>query len=97
MNQYPLGPLYESQNRIHQEFLDFAEHWQHTRARWQDDPARKFEQESLSGIAPTLTRVAAAMQAFADACRESDSILADPDDPGLILPGQRFEIPGGTT
>lgn len=79
MRQYPLGPLYESQNRIHQEFLDFAEQWRRTREGWRDEPARKFEQDSLSGIAPTLTRVAAAMQTFADACRESDSILADPE------------------
>ncbi|MCM2372385.1 hypothetical protein [Aporhodopirellula aestuarii] len=79
MRPFPLGPLYESQNRIHQEFLDFAEQWQRTRDGWRDEPARKFEQESLCDLAPTLTRVAAAMQNFADACRLSDQLLLDPD------------------
>lgn len=79
MKQYPLGPLYENQNRIHQEFLDFAEQWQRTREGWRDEPARKFEQDALSHIAPTLTRVTSAMQSFADLCRESDAILADPE------------------
>jgi len=79
MRNFPLGALYESQNRIHQEFLDFAEQWRQTREGWRDEPARKFEQESLSGMAPTLTRVAAATQTFADACRQSDNLLADPE------------------
>lgn len=79
MRQYPLGSLYESQNRVHQEFLDFAAQWQRTREGWRDEPARKFEQDSLSIIAPTLTRVAAAMQTFAEQCRTSDSLLADPE------------------
>ncbi|MBB3206625.1 hypothetical protein FHS27_002437 [Rhodopirellula rubra] len=79
MRPFPLGPLYESQTRVRQEFLDFAEQWQRTREGWRDEPARKFEQEALSDLAPTLTRVAAAMQTFADACRQSDQLLVDPE------------------
>lgn len=79
MRPYPLGPLYECQNRIHQDFSVFAEQWQRTRSGWRDEPARKFEQDSLSQIAPTLARLAVAMQSFAELCRESDHILADPE------------------
>ncbi|TWT67352.1 hypothetical protein [Allorhodopirellula solitaria] len=80
MNPFPLGPLLESQTRVHQDFLEFAQQWQQTRASWRDEPARKFEQESLNHLAPTLTRVAAAMQDYADAVRSADRLLADPED-----------------
>ena len=79
MRSFPLGPLYESQTRVRQEFLDFAEQWQKTREGWRDEPARKFEQESLSTLGPTLKRAAAAMQNFADVVRQSDHLLADPE------------------
>ncbi len=81
MNPLPLGPLLESQTRIRHDFLDFAEQWQRTRDGWRDEPARKFELESLNTLAPTLTRVAAAMQNFADAARRADRLLADPELP----------------
>ncbi|TWU18185.1 hypothetical protein [Allorhodopirellula heiligendammensis] len=84
MKPLPLGPLLDSQTRIRHDFLDFAEQWQRTRAGWRDEPARNFEQESLSNLSPTLTRVAAAMQDFADAARRADHLLADPDHPGHL-------------
>lgn len=79
MNSLPLGQLLDGQTRIRHDFLDFAEQWQSTRAAWRDEPARKFEQESLGSLAPNLTRVAAALQDFADAVRHYDRVLADPE------------------
>lgn len=79
MKALPLGQLLDAQTRVRHDFLDFAEQWQRTKAEWRDEPARKFEQESLGSLAPTLTRAAAAMQDFADAVRHYDRMLADPD------------------
>lgn len=79
MKPLPLGPLLDSQTRIRNDFLDFAEQWQSTREGWRDEPARKFERESLSNLTPTLTRVASALQNFADAARHADRLLADPE------------------
>ncbi|MFG0254118.1 MAG: hypothetical protein ACF787_03325 [Rhodopirellula sp. JB053] len=79
MQPFPLGPLTESQSRVRQEFLDFVEQWQQTKQQWRDEPARKFEREALCDLSPTLTRVSAAMQTFAEACREADHHLSDPD------------------
>lgn len=84
MKSLPLGQLLDSQTRIRHDFLDFAEQWQRTRDEWRDEPARKFEQESLSGLAPALTRAAAAMQDYADAVRHYDRVLADPDQPDFV-------------
>ena len=79
MNSFAMGSLYESQTRIRQEFLDFTEQWHKTKDDWRDEPARHFEEQSLKTLAPTLTRVSAAMQTFADEIRKADQILHDPD------------------
>lgn len=79
MRSFALGNLYESQNRIQQEFIDFAKQWQTTKEQWRDEPARKFQQESLGSIQPTLNRVAGSMQAFAETVRHADRMLADPE------------------
>ena len=80
MHSFPMGPLYESQARVRQEFLDFVEQWQRTKDDWRDEPARQFEEQSLGGLAPTLTRASAAMQTLSDEIRAADAALADPDD-----------------
>ncbi|SMP39170.1 hypothetical protein SAMN06265222_101264 [Neorhodopirellula lusitana] len=79
MNPLPLGPLYESQTRIRQEFLDFTAQWQKTKEGWRDEPARRFEEQSLNTLTPTLTRVSAAMQTFAEEIRSADQALHDPE------------------
>lgn len=80
MHQFPMGPLNESQTRVRQEFLDFVEQWQRTKEDWRDEPARQFEEQALGGLAPTLTRVSAAMQTFSDEVRAADQALSDPDE-----------------
>jgi len=79
MNSFAMGSLYESQTRVRQEFLDFAEQWRRTKENWQDEPARQFEEQAIHTLAPTLTRVSGAMQNFAEEIRRADQALADPD------------------
>lgn len=79
MNSFAMGSLYESQTRVRQEFLDFVEQWQRTKEKWQDEPARQFEEQSLNTLGPTLTRVSGAMQTFSEEIRRADHALADPD------------------
>lgn len=79
MKPFSLGPLQESQSHLRQEFLTFANQWQATKATWQDAPARQFEQRFLRELSPTLSRVAQAADAFAEAVRHADRVLADPD------------------
>lgn len=79
MKSFALGMLYESQNRIRQEFLDFAEQWNTTREGWRDEPARKFQEESLGRLEPTLNRVSGSLAAFAEVIRHADAAVADPE------------------
>ena len=79
MKRLALGALHESQNRLRQSFVAFASHWQAAKGVWRDEPARQFEQRHLSHLSPTLKRVSAAAEEFAEIARHAETLVADPD------------------
>jgi len=81
MKPFAIGMIQESESRLRREFQDFAVQWRQTRQQWQDEPARRFEQESLSELMPTLQRVSAATTELAEAIRRADRVVEDPDRP----------------
>lgn len=81
MKPFAIGTIQESESRLRREFQDFAVQWRATRQQWRDEPARRFEQESLSGLMPTLQRVSAATTELGEAIRRADQMTADPERP----------------
>ena len=72
-----LGPLIDAQNRFRRDFVAFAAVWQDAKDNWKDDRARRFEQEHLSTLGPSLTRFAAALNEFTEQIRQAQSALSD--------------------
>ena len=74
---FNLGPLTDAENRFRRDFIDFSRLWASVREDWRDDRCRRFEQEHLSSLGPSLNRFMAALHEFTDAVRKADRILAD--------------------
>ncbi len=74
---FNLGPLTDAENRFRRDFVDFSRLWASVREDWRDDRCRRFEQEHLSSLGPSLNRFMAALHEFTDAVRKVDRILAD--------------------
>ncbi len=74
---FNLGPLTDAENRFRRDFVDFSRLWASVREDWRDDRCRRFEQEHLSSLGPSLNRFMAALHEFTDAVRKADRILAD--------------------
>ena len=79
MKPFALSDLHESQGHLRQQFVEFAGVWQSAKSAWRDQPARQFEQRHLQRLSPTLQRVTAAADAFADSLRTAESALKDPE------------------
>ena len=74
---FNLGPLTDAENRFRRDFIDFSRLWVSVRENWRDDRCRRFEQEHLASLGPSLNRFAAALHEFTDAVRKADRLLAD--------------------
>tara|TARA_R110002073_G_scaffold11940_6_gene53745 strand:- start:4963 stop:5220 length:258 start_codon:yes stop_codon:yes gene_type:complete len=72
-----LGPVQDAENRIKRDFTEFSRLWSKVREDWLDDRCRQFEQQHLTTIGPSLSRVSAAMQEFCDVIRRADKALED--------------------
>lgn len=78
---FQLGPLMDAENRFRRDFVDFAKLWAEVKDDWRDDRARRFENEHLSSLGPSLNRFTAALTEFNDVVRKADKLLADDNAP----------------
>ena len=72
-----LGPVQDAENRIKRDFVEFSRLWSDVREDWLDDRCRKFEQQHLTTLGPSLSRLSSAMQEFCDVIRRADEALKD--------------------
>ncbi|TWT98417.1 hypothetical protein [Stieleria varia] len=72
-----ISPLIDAQNRFKRDFLDFARIWQDAKDNWRDDRCRRFEQEHLGALGPSLNRFTAAVNEFADILRKAQTAVRD--------------------
>ena len=73
-----IAPLSDAQNRFRREFNDFALTWQDAKENWRDDRARRFEQEHLASLGPSLSRFSACLAEFIDTVRRAQVAINDP-------------------
>lgn len=74
---FNLGRVTDCEGRLQRDFTDFARLWSAVREDWLDDRCRRFEQQHLSSLGPSLNRFAAELQEFRDAVRRADLELRD--------------------
>ncbi len=72
-----LGPVQDAENRIKRDFVEFSRLWSDVREDWLDDRCRKFEQQHLTTLGPSLSRLSSAMQEFCAVIRRADEALKD--------------------
>ena len=78
---FNLGRVIDCEGRLQRDFGEFARLWSDVKEDWLDDRCRRFEQEHLSTIGPSLSRFAAALQEFCDEVRTAEQKLKDSQDP----------------
>jgi hypothetical protein len=74
---FNLGPLADGEGRLRRDFAEFARLWSAVREDWVDDRCRRFEQERLSSLGPSLSRFMAGLHDFCDSVRKADLNLRD--------------------
>ncbi len=74
---FNLGPLADAENRFQRDFVDFSRLWASVKDDWRDDRCRRFEQEHLSTLGPSLNRFMASLHEFTDLVRKADRTLQD--------------------
>lgn len=72
-----LGTLTDAENRFRQGYVQFARQWSAVSEQWLDDRRRKFEQQHLLSIGPSLSRLSASLRLFEETVRKADRELAD--------------------
>jgi hypothetical protein len=72
-----LSPIIDGQNRLRQDFKQFAQHWAMTKEDWRDGRREQFEREHLQSLGPSLARLSAALDEWRDFVVKSDRELAD--------------------
>ena len=74
---FNLGRVTDCEGRLQRDYIDFARLWSAVREDWLDDRCRRFEQEHLSSLGPSLSRFTAELHEFYDAVRKADLDLKD--------------------
>lgn len=74
---FNLGRVIDCEGRLQRDFTEFARLWSEVKEDWLDDRCRRFEQEHLSTLGPSLSRFAAALHEFSDVVRKADLALKD--------------------
>jgi hypothetical protein len=74
---FHLGRVADGEARIQRDFTEFAMLWANVREDWLDDRCRKFEQEHLFTLGPSLSRFSRTLHEFCDAVRKADIELKD--------------------
>jgi len=82
---FNLGRVTDCEGRLQRDFAEFARLWSSVREDWLDERCRRFEQQHLATLGPSLNRFTAALQEFSDAIRKADLALRDDRDPGEEL------------
>lgn len=77
---FNLGLLIDAENRFRHDFVEFARQWAEVKESWRDDRCRRFEQEHLSSLGPSLNRFSAALTEFTDKVRQADQALRDENE-----------------
>ena len=78
---FRLAPLYDCQDRLKRDYIEFARAWSNAKQVWLDDRCRQFEQEHLNTLGPSLNRLRAALSEFSDAVRKAETALKDDQTP----------------
>lgn len=74
-----LGPIADGESRLRTEFVEFSRLWLDVKEVWRDDRCRRFEQEHLATIGPSLNRLATAISEFSEQIRKAERALEDAD------------------
>lgn len=74
---FNLGRVTDCEGRLQRDFIEFARLWTDVRENWLDDRCRRFEQEHLASLGPSLNRFTAALREFSDSVRKADLALRD--------------------
>ena len=74
---FNLGRVIDCEGRLQRDFIEFARLWSDVKEDWLDDRCRRFEQEHLSTIGPSLSRFAAALHEFTEVVRKAEVALKD--------------------
>ena len=74
---FRLAPLYDCQERIKRDYIEFARGWSSVKENWLDDRCRQFEREHLNSLGPSLNRLNAALNEFGDTVRKAELALKD--------------------
>lgn len=78
----PLSPVRDAQTQLREQFGDLARLWREVREGWADERARAFEQRYVQDLGPSLTRLSAALEQFAEDIRKAERALRDREPPG---------------
>ena len=74
---FNLGRVIDCEGRLQRDFIEFARLWSDVKEDWLDDRCRRFEQEHLSTLGPSLSRFAAALHEFTEVVRKAEVALKD--------------------
>ncbi len=74
---FNLGRVIDCEGRLQRDFIEFARLWSDVKEDWLDDRCRRFEQEHLSTIGPSLSRFTAALHEFTEVVRKAEVALKD--------------------
>jgi hypothetical protein len=72
-----IGRLTDAENRFKRDFIEFAKLWAEVKGDWRDERCRKFEQEHLASLGPSLNRFTTAVSEFTAKIRKADRELTD--------------------
>ena len=75
--RFNLGAISDAENRFRRDFVEFSRLWQSAKDDWKDERCRRFEQEHLSTLGPSLNRLVASVNQLTELVRKADRALAD--------------------
>jgi len=74
---FNLGRVNDCEGRLQRDFVEFARLWSAVKEDWLDERCRRFEQEHLSSLGPSLSRFTGALHEFSESVRKADQLLRD--------------------
>ena len=74
---FHLGRVTDFEGRLQRDYVEFARLWAAVGEDWLDDQRRKFEQQHLRTLGPSLSRFTGAMHEFSEAVRKAEFDLRD--------------------
>ena len=77
---FPLGPINDCESRLQRDFSELARLWARVGEDWSDDRRRRFEQEHLRTLGPSLNRFTTTLREFVDTLRKADRATQDEEE-----------------